>query len=196
METKYDIFISHASEDKDSFVRTLAIALIQRGWKVWYDEVSLEIGDSLRQSIDRGLANSKYAIVVLSRCFFAKDWPAYELDGLVSKQIGTGEKVILPLWHDVTREDVAKYSFPLSDKVALKSNEGLEVIIRKLVKTLGEPRTAEHPFPDGNWLKSKCPECGEMGNNIGYEVTNPSDAYDVEWFECPSCGYKTEPEYR
>ncbi len=62
---KYDIFISHASEDKDDFVRPLAIALIEKGFKVWYDELSLDVGDSLRQSIDKGLKNSRFGLVWL-----------------------------------------------------------------------------------------------------------------------------------
>jgi hypothetical protein len=192
---EYDIFISHTSEDKEGLVRPLATALLRRGWKVWYDEISLKVGDSLRQSIDAGLAKSKYAIVVLSPRFFEKNWPAYELDGLVSKQIGSGHKVIIPLWHNVIRDDVAKFSLPLADKVALVSSEGIETIVQKLLASIGEPRITDHPFPGAGWTKSKCTKCGKMGNNVGYEIINPHDSYDVEWFECPSCGYRTDPIY-
>ncbi|HET6558031.1 MAG TPA: toll/interleukin-1 receptor domain-containing protein, partial [Prolixibacteraceae bacterium] len=101
----YDAFISHASEDKDSLVRPLARMLNKMGFYIWYDEFELKIGDSLRQSIDKGLVNSKYGIVVLSKSFFAKNWPQYELNGLTAKEIG-GQKVILPIWHEVTKEDV------------------------------------------------------------------------------------------
>ena len=48
-EESHDVFISHASEDKDAIVRPLANALISCGLKVWYDEFTLRIGDSLRQ---------------------------------------------------------------------------------------------------------------------------------------------------
>ena len=51
----YDVFISHASEDKDEFVRPLANALMELGMKVWFDEMTLKIGDSLRQKIDNCL---------------------------------------------------------------------------------------------------------------------------------------------
>lgn len=94
----FDYFISHASEDKDEIVRPLAEGLSKRGVRVWYDEFSLTIGDSLRQSIDRGLASSRYGIVVLSPSFFAKNWPTYELNGLTARQM-MGQKVILPIWH-------------------------------------------------------------------------------------------------
>ena len=69
-EIGYDAFISHASEDKQEFVRPLAETLTELGLKIWYDEFELKVGDSLRGSIDRGLVNSKYGIVVLSKNFF------------------------------------------------------------------------------------------------------------------------------
>lgn len=65
----YDVFISHTSEDKDAIVRPLAEALAKGGLKVWYDEFELKIGDSLRRKIDKGLAHSRFGIVVLSQAF-------------------------------------------------------------------------------------------------------------------------------
>lgn len=76
--SEWDVFISHASEDKE-FVRPLADALIARGLRVWYDEFELKVGDHLRRSIDRGLVRSRYGIVVLSPAFFAKHWPQTEV---------------------------------------------------------------------------------------------------------------------
>ncbi|WML89214.1 toll/interleukin-1 receptor domain-containing protein [Thiothrix lacustris] len=116
----FDVFVSHASEDKESLVRPLASALSQHGFKVWYDEFELKVGDSLSKSIDSGLANSSYGIVVLSRAFFSKNWPQYELEGLTARQM-VGEKVILPVWHGVTREDILRYSPSLADKLAIDS---------------------------------------------------------------------------
>jgi hypothetical protein len=77
----YDVFISHASEDKEAVVRPLAHALSNGGLKVWYDEFELRIGDSLRRKIDAGPAKSRFGVVVLSRSFFRKGWANYELDG-------------------------------------------------------------------------------------------------------------------
>jgi hypothetical protein len=116
----YDAFISHASEDKDDVVRPLAQALTSLGHRIWFDELELKVGDSLRRSIDRGLANSRFGIVVLSPNFFAKNWPQYELDGLVVKET-LGGKVILPLWHRVSKDDVVGYSPTLADRVALST---------------------------------------------------------------------------
>ena len=58
----WDVFISHASEDKSEFVRALSRQLRAFGVKVWYDEFSLKVGDSLSRSLDKGLANSNYGL--------------------------------------------------------------------------------------------------------------------------------------
>lgn len=136
---RHDAFISHASEDKEDFVRPLAEALVAAGFDVWYDEMTLKVGDSLRQSIDKGLSQSRYGIVVLSSAFFSKNWTQYELNGLVSKEM-TGVKVILPIWHKVSKDEVMAYSPPLADKVAINSSFSSR---DEIVKQLGEVLTQD-----------------------------------------------------
>lgn len=133
---KWDVFISHATEDKDAFVRPLANALEGSGLSVWYDEFTLKIGDSLRRKIEDGLANSRYGVVVLSKKFFAKKWPQDELDGLASKEIA-GTKVILPVWHEVEFEEVQHHAPMLSGRVAAKSIDGLDTVVRQLREAMG-----------------------------------------------------------
>jgi hypothetical protein len=114
---KYDVFISHASEDKDEVVRPLAFALQAEGLSVWYDEFEMKIGDSLRRKIDKGLANSRFGAVVLSKDFIKKGWTNYELDGIITKSM-TGEQVVLPIWHNITKKEVIDFSPSLADKLA------------------------------------------------------------------------------
>ena len=118
----YDVFISHATEDKDTVVRPLAESLVSQGLKVWYDEFELRIGDSLRRKIDSAVARSRFGVVVVSHSFFAKNWPQYELDGLVTREM-TGEQVILPLWHEIAKQEVIDYSPSLADKVARSTSD-------------------------------------------------------------------------
>jgi hypothetical protein len=89
---------------------------------VWYDEFELRIGDSLRRTIDHGLANSRFGVVVLSHAFFAKNWPQYELDGLVTREM-SGQQVVLPLWHRMTKAEVMSRSPSLADKVARNTSD-------------------------------------------------------------------------
>lgn len=114
---EHDVFISHASEDKEAVVRPLAVALVGEGLNVWYDEFELRIGDSLRRKIDKGLANSRVGLVVLSHAFIEKGWTNYELDGIVTRS-ASGEQVLLPIWHNISKQEVMAYSPSLADKVA------------------------------------------------------------------------------
>ena len=120
-QASYDVFISHAWEDKEDFVRPFVNCLKERGLSVWYDEFELKVGDSLRRSIDNGLKNSRYGIVVLSEAFFRKEWPQKELDGLFAREVN-GEKVILPIWHKISKNDVLKYSPIIADMLALNTS--------------------------------------------------------------------------
>lgn len=113
----HDVFISHASEDKENIVRPLANALSSRGLNVWYDEFTLRIGDSLRQKIDRGLTSSRVGLVVLSPSFISKGWTNYELDGIMIRSV-SGEQILLPIWHNITKQQVIDFSPSLADKVA------------------------------------------------------------------------------
>ncbi len=119
-QTDYDVFVSHASEDKEEFVRDFVKCLQENGINVWYDEFTLRVGDSLRRSIDNGLRNSRYGIVVLSEAFFSKEWPQRELDGLFAREIN-GEKVILPIWHKISKNEVLKFSPLIADMLALNT---------------------------------------------------------------------------
>lgn len=120
-QKQYDFFISHASEDKEDIVRNLAEALRESGFQVWYDEFELKIGDSLRKKIDLGLINSKFGIVIISPSFVRKNWTEYELNGMVAREMN-GHKVILPIWHKITKDEVLKFSPTLADKMALNTS--------------------------------------------------------------------------
>jgi hypothetical protein len=122
-EPEYDVFISHATEDKDEVVRPLAEALRAVGLRVWYDEYELKVGDSLRRKIDHGLVTSRFGVVVLSKPFFDKGWPQYELDGFVSREMGNSEQLILPIWHNITKDELLRRSPSLVDKVALRTGD-------------------------------------------------------------------------
>lgn len=138
IEKKYTAFISHASEDKAEIARPLTEALRALGHEIWFDEMTLKVGDSLRRTIDRGLSNSRFGIVILSPSFFEKGWPQYELDGMVAKEVG-GSKVILPLWHKVSKAEVISYSPSLGDKMALSTAMfTVEEIAAKIHEVLSE----------------------------------------------------------
>lgn len=132
---KWNVFISHATEDKAAIAKPLADALVAAGLEVWYDEYALTVGDSLRQKIDEGLAKSEFGIVILSEAFFSKHWPRQELNGLAARENGGG-KVILPVWHNISRNDVLEYSPPLADKLGVPTSMGLEHVVAALLSAM------------------------------------------------------------
>ena len=137
VQENYDFFISHASEDKDSFVRGLAEELQIRGARVWYDEFTLQVGDSLRRHIDKGLKNSRFGVVVLSKHFFMKEWAQKELDGLSSLEVSDDTR-ILPIWHEISKDEIVRHSPMLSYKFALDTSlNSTEEIADKLFKLIG-----------------------------------------------------------
>jgi len=134
---KWDVFISHASEDKNEVARPLAEALKNKGLSVWYDDFSLKLGDSLRASIDYGLVNSRYGVVILSKNFFSKHWPVQELNGLATRE-KSSRKVILPIWHNVTADEVREFSPILADRLAAQSEQGIGRLVDQIARVLEE----------------------------------------------------------
>ena len=119
-DSKWDFFISHAKEDADEIAIPLLNALKERGFSVWFDDEVLTVGDSIRRSIENGLSKCRFGIVILSPAFKQKEWPQRELDGLFTREI-SGGKVILPVWHNLEKDEVSEYWPMLADKVAIRS---------------------------------------------------------------------------
>jgi hypothetical protein len=133
----YDVFVSHATEDKD-YVEPLVQALERAGIRVWFDRSALEWGDDLRAAIDRGLSNCRYGIVVFSQAFLRKKrWTEYELNSLFARE-QAGKKLILPIWHGITRDDLMQYSPGFADRLAkISSTDGYADIVQSLLRMLG-----------------------------------------------------------
>jgi len=143
---EYDFFVSHASEDKD-VAEPLVEKLSQTGAKVWYDRIELSVGDSLREKIDHGLANSRYGVVILSPRFFKKNWPQKELNGLMALEVN-GRKVVLPVWHDITVDEVLQYSPVLADLVATETALGLDRVVEDIMGAAGTGADQAGPMSD------------------------------------------------
>ena len=135
----FDVFICHASEDKDTVARPLAHALDARGLSVWLDDGEIKLGDSLRQKIDEGLRTSTFGVVILSPSFFTKHWTQWELNGLTDREITSGTKVVLPIWHEVGHDEVAAHSPSLANKHAARTNDGIERVANEVADVLRSP---------------------------------------------------------
>lgn len=119
-EDEFDVFISHAWEDKEEFVDEFVLELRKQGLKVWYDTDKLKWGDSMREKIDKGLSRSRYGVVILSPDYIDENkyWTKAELNGLFQVEAFNG-KTILPIWHKLTKKQVVEYSPIIADRKAM-----------------------------------------------------------------------------
>jgi hypothetical protein len=120
---KRDVFISHASEDKAAVAKELADSLIAEGITVWYGEYAIQLGDDILHKIDEGLAHSQFGVVIFSPHFFAakKTWTLREYSGLVAGEDVDKSKRIIPVWHEITKEELYKKSPTIANRLALRT---------------------------------------------------------------------------
>ncbi len=142
MAKKWDIFISHASEDKRSAALPLAEALRQAGLRIWIDASEIQIGDSLRQRINEGLAKSRYGLVILSPNFLRKSWPKDELQALLAQE-EAGEKVVIPVRYNISQQEITQ-NYPLiADRISLTLEDGQDYVVDQIIRLVGRPNIAE-----------------------------------------------------
>ncbi|MFC5683599.1 toll/interleukin-1 receptor domain-containing protein [Flavobacterium sp. MAHUQ-51] len=156
---EYDFFISHASEDKEIFVRPLAEELIKLGFKVWFDELTLKFGDSLFEEISNGIKKSNYGLVVISHNFLKKEWTKKELNGLITKEIFSKQKTILPIWLNISQSEVYELSPILADKVSIPIlNNNIETVIAKILTLTDEVIVERHEVEEKVKFLTSCDE--------------------------------------
>ena len=131
-----DVFISHAGEDRADIASPLADELTRRGKSVWFSEFELTLGDSLLHEINRGLVESRYGVVVLSPHFFSKPWPQMELEGLAARSVAENRKVILPIWHRITQEQIAGYAPTLANLLGVETALGVAHVADAIIRAL------------------------------------------------------------
>ncbi len=131
-------FISHDTSDKDDVARPIAIQLQSMMCPVWYDEFSLSVGDNLRESIEKGLKECKKCILVLSPAFFAnQSWTKREFDSIFTRELLEKSRLILPVWHGVTSQQVYDYSPSLANVFGLDwSARGAEEVCKALYNSI------------------------------------------------------------
>ena len=132
----WHVFISHASEDKESVAEPLARALQQHGIQVWLDKDQLLAGDRLKDRLTKGVSKSRYGIVIFSKHYFQKKWPQEELAALLSRE-NRSETAIIPILHGVTMDDIKAQELLMADRVALSMTDGLDSVVEAIRKVLG-----------------------------------------------------------
>lgn len=205
---EYDVFISYASEDREAVAKPLVAALEAVGAKVWFDVASIGWGKSLSASIDRGLARSRYGIVILSPNFFKKKWTQLELNALVQRQVDEHRTVILPLYYNLTNEELRRHSLPLADTLAWEWSLGPEALAQQFKLILGEhlppqdgPETT--PTTSGGAVLSEEPNSEASGLTVAFaedlgpeQVTRTLAALSDFYRRCGGLGFEVSFEFQ
>lgn len=132
----YDVFISYASEDRVSFVMDLVQQLESRALKVWWDQGQLTAGDRLMKTIDEGLSQSRFGVVILSAAFMGKQWPTTELDALFSREMLEGRKCVIPVCLDVGQDELVARFPLLAGKLHINASDGAEQVAQAIEKAV------------------------------------------------------------
>lgn len=103
---EFDVFISHANKDKEDLIEELYQSLNTLGVNIFYDKESLEWGDNWKDRILNGTKKAEFAIIVISENFFDREWTERELAEFLNRQNRNGQKLILPILHNITTEQL------------------------------------------------------------------------------------------
>ena len=129
----YDVFVSHANADKESFVNSLEAGLRESlKINVWYDTNEIDWGDSLKSQIENGLKQCRFGIVVISPEFLGREWTEKELNELLQRQNERGQKTVLPLLYHLTVDDMKKRYPALKDfkaRIIKPEDEAKDIVI-------------------------------------------------------------------
>lgn len=132
---KYDVFISHASADKEDYVDELNRTVKKLGINIFYDTDVLSWGDKWKQVILDGTADSEFAIIVISKNFFGREWTEKELNEFLGQQNESGQKIVLPLLHGISRRELLDH-YPALEEIqyinaADYSKEEISILLAK-----------------------------------------------------------------
>lgn len=139
--SRKDVFLCHASEDKEEYAKPLYDELIRNGISVWYDEGEILWGDSITDKIQEGIKLSRFAIIYFSKNFLRKNWANSEFRNLYQRQQTEGRKIILPLILDSKEEVLERY--PLIKDIAYEEwDKGIPYLVSQIKEILKQPNVA------------------------------------------------------
>lgn len=120
---EYDVFLSHANKDKADIVEALNASLERLGINIFYDRKALEWGDTWKDRIIDGIHKAEFAIIVISENFFDREWTEKELNGFLTRQNADGQKLVLPIVHNITNQDLRNKYPSVADIQAIDSKD-------------------------------------------------------------------------
>jgi hypothetical protein len=116
-----DVFLCHAWDDRQGAAKELHDLLESRGVKVWFSEKDVGLGTPLLRAIDKGLANSRIGIVLVTPALLrrlpAESISDKELSALLARE------QLVPVVHETTFEALREVSPLLASRTGLNTAE-------------------------------------------------------------------------
>ncbi|MGL4598860.1 MAG: toll/interleukin-1 receptor domain-containing protein [Bacteroidia bacterium] len=172
----YDLFISHAFEDKNDFANELALELKRKGIRVWYSGFELTIGTSISSSINKALLESEYGLVLISPTYLEKAWAMKELETLFA--VEDQRKRILPVLHKISINELRNKLPVLADRYAILSSKGIAYIVDRIIEVVQAQPKATHSIAAKKKKKKRKKPMPEQQNAIqaGVSISNSNNA--------------------
>jgi hypothetical protein len=117
-----DVFLCHAWDDRQGAAKELHDLLELRGVRVWFSEKDVGLGVPLLRAIDKGLANSRVGIVLVTPALLRR----LPTEGIADKELSAllaGERLV-PVLHGTTYEALREVSPLLASRSGLSTSEG------------------------------------------------------------------------
>ena len=116
-----DTFLCHAWDDRQGAAKELHDHLESQGVSVWFSEKDIVLGASLLREIDKGLANSRVGIVLVTPAFLRR----VQAEGIADKELSAllARDLLVPIVHDTTYEALREVSPLLGSRSGLNTSE-------------------------------------------------------------------------
>lgn len=216
MSEHYDVFLSHASEDKIAFVGKLKKSFDRLGIDIFYDADTLQWGDNWKDKINNGLKNCDFGVIVISKNFFGREWTEKELKALLSRQNKSGQNIILPILYGIDRAELcAKYKklgdiqFISGDKLSI-SDITIKLAAVLLRKKRDFKKNPDLNFAFDNFFSGHTLQFFKWVDQLIENGNQYVDEYDTDligWDRCSiggdsllqcdddECKYRVNPKY-
>src|SRR5215813_3440446 len=131
----WDVFISHATEEKAEVAVPLTRKLEERGLRVWLDRQQIDLADNLRGKVNEGIARSRFAVALLSARYLDKKWTLDELDAFMARE-ELGPRVVLPVLHGIEAATLAEKYPLLANRIFGDTSKGLDMVADQIVRVV------------------------------------------------------------
>lgn len=129
-----DVFLCHAWDDRQGAAKELHDLLEAAGVKVWFSEKDLGLGVPMMRAIDKGLANSRIGLVLVTPALLNR----LPKEGVADKELSAllAGNQLVPIVHNTTYEELRNVSPLLASRSGLDTREDTMAVVASKIAEL------------------------------------------------------------